>query len=318
MVYIDGHNHAEKLLLDLGFFAKYPLDESGHERVNDYITIILGRKRDYGETVEKFLKVCENYNPDQLSFGDYLKNYCVGNLYPLYCYYKHQYYNYEIFYESKCWKFLVDFLDNDEIISVLIDCVYNGIGSMSSKIYDKAAKILVINMAVSLAQIFYVWKNLMAKDIVESSVYFLIAMINSRRIDDNLTKSIKTRKSLEDFLKEPEQQIVVVLSKKINDEQMVAVLTMVYNNCVNLYKLFSGKSTEFIKEYCAKNPFFDAIAGKFFMDKKRITANYVVWNICRPQYYILNELVTDELKDAGTGHLDVPVDDMPGELTIEI
>ena len=54
------------------------------------------------------------------------------------------------------------------------------------------------------------------------------------------------------------------------------------------------------------------------MGKKSVAADYVLRNICRPQYYILTEFATDELRDAGIVRLDVLVDEMPENLMIEV
>ena len=104
---------------------------------------------------------------------------------------------------------------------------------------------------------------------------------------------------------------------EMKNEQINALLTMLYNNNNDLYKLFTGKSIERIQEYCAKNPDFDIMVGKFFLGKKRVAADYVLRNICRPQYYILNKFATEE-QNVDMGHLGVQVDEIPDELTIEI
>lgn len=309
MVYLSAYE-ATTILTKLGFFDKYAIDLDSRKYISGYLSQEFARYSDYTRIGRKFVTACKNYVNNagasfiydqatdvnvQMPFEDYLKKVCVRDMYPFYCYHK---YNMDDF---KCSKYLSDVIGKplDFIVQTCtcanvaeIDVTYYIRNHV--QIFGLVKKILTTYMIVKMAQVFSIIKMIIDNNIL--SILGFSGRHVSSPLHLYLSPYLKQNTPIKNLLDDNNSDLLIKIVDLFDCDDTASIkkyAIQVYKNINKLYKFFINQSVTQINEFNSKNPDYDAMIGRYFMNRKTITPEFLAKLICRFEYCsVLNQFTT--------------------------
>ena len=298
MVYIS-ELQISNLLQKLGLYVKYPLDDVTKKACTQYMMSKFRRHTDYNRLARRFIGICGKYitimigtSAQQYPLEIHLKSFCTGKMHRFYLYHKHG------LLDFKCTTFLTGFF-NKSLDDIIQSCkCINAASDLTQKIknnpvFEPIQKILHLHMIVTLAQTMHTIKLAVQKNatpILSLQQYHQFVSCNYP-----LREYIQKNLPIKEIINDPDSALFISMSRVFKNTDpaidfVVPCTLQIYKNNLRLYKFFTNKSFEEIKNYCDQNPDFGALVGMHFL-KKAASKNLLIFQVCVMENYILNDFI---------------------------